>query len=458
MALAGGAVVTICDAPDLGGVTWGADSTIHFSSNGKLYRVASAGGKPELLAAPDSIRHEYFSAPAPLPDGRVVLFRVWNDSAHGLAALSIRDRRITRLAVTGDSPHYVEGGLIVFAGTGNTVFGVPFDPARLRLTGAPQPITERIATSDYGVPRFTVSSGGTIAFQPGVARNRRELVLVDRAGHAKALPIARDYYWFPRFSPEGSRIVVGIEGRDDFVGDISIYTLDTRTAIRLTSDSVNAQPEWTPDGRSIMYVHGRAVTSLYRVLADGSAAPKPVLARPNSIYESRLTPDGRTLVFREDAGSANRDIWMAPLDSLNAARPLLHSNFDERSIALSPDGRWLAYVSNETGTDEVYIRHLQETSARWRVTTHGGYEPRWARTGELFFRLGDSVYVSRVELGAEARASAPRALFAGRYERSNYEALWDVSPDASQFVMVRSQESEGSPRVMLLLNWTLTCW
>lgn len=186
--------------------------------------------------------------------------------------------------------------------------------------------------------------------------------------------------------------------------------------------------------------------------ADGSDTPRPLLARPNNIFESRITPDRPTIVFREDAGPTDRNILMAPLDSPTAVRPVAATRFDEKGVALSPDGKWLAHVSNETGADEVYIRKLQEVSSRWPVSQGGGTEPRWIRTGELFYRKGDSVMVTRVELGAEPRVSAPRLLFTGTYTFTGYEPLWDVSPDGQRFAFVRATAAADAP-MGLLMNW-----
>jgi hypothetical protein len=157
-------------------------------------------------------------------------------------------------------------------------------------------------------------------------------------------------------------------------------------------------------------------------------------------------PDARHLVYREDVTATNRDIMIAPLDSPAAARPLAATTFNERGLALSPDGRWLAYTSNVSGANEVYVRRLDEASPRWRVSQRGGREPRWRADGrELFFRGGDTLFVVDVRLGAEPQLGQPRPLFAGLFASSTNEALYDVSRDGQRFVMVRDvTRSEGN--------------
>jgi len=160
-------------------------------------------------------------------------------------------------------------------------------------------------------------------------------------------------------------------------------------------------------------------------------------------------------VFRENHPRTGRDIWMAPLDHPQTATPLLRTPFEERGIALSPDGRWLAYASNETGGNEVYVRQLREGSARWRVSVRGGTEPRWGRAGrELFFRNGDSVYAVAMQLGADVRAGPPRLLFGGKYQTSvnASNVFYDVSPDGSRFLMVREVTSTGAEELTVVLH------
>src|SRR5207245_475836 len=198
---------------------------------------------------------------------------------------------------------------------------------------------------------------------------------------------------------------------------------------------------------------------LFRIAADGSGVAETLLVRPYPVWEVQFTPDGRTMLFRENHPQTHRDIWITPVDSPRAARPLLRTPFEERGIGLSPDGRWLVYVSNETGADEIYIRQLREGSARWRVSTRGGTEARWGRVGrELFFRKGDTVYAVTTQLAAEVRLGAPRALFTGKYQaavlgQSGQNVLYDVSPDGGRFLMVREQNSGNGEQLTVVLNW-----
>ncbi len=462
VALAGGAVVTICDAGGLFyGVSWGAGDVIVFSQAGRLRRVSAAGGQPADIAVPDSTRSEAYRFPELLPDARAAVFTAVTDSGPSLRAVTLADSVVTPLGQRGMSPHYVDGGYLVYAEQDGTLFAAPFDARRLRITGAPQPITDNVRLGPAQVAKLGIARTGTLAHLSGSAA-RSDLTLVDRDGRASALSAASNRYASPRFSPDGRRIAVTINetGRrasGGALGDVWVWDLGARNFQRITFDTASGYAEWMPDGRRLVYGRQSAaggVVTLYTILTDGSGRPESLLARPSPIFESNPTPDGRGMVFRESHAQTGRDIWIAPVDSPQAARALLVTPFDERNPAVSPDGRWLAYASNETGALEIYVRGLAEGSGRTRVSTGGGAEPRWARSGrELFFRTADSVYAVAVTPGPEFRAGAPRALFGGRFTVAS-AANWDVAPDGRGFVMVRTPDSalEGTP-LNVVLHW-----
>ena len=448
VALSGGSVKTLGDwnstlAP---GGTWGDDGTIVFSSAGLLYRVTASGGAPSVVDLPSmrgSVIRPHF-----LPGSRALLAVAASQDSAAIVAIRLDDGSFTRLIAEVDYPQYVDDGALIFGRFDGTINAVGFDPTTLKLTGDPEMVTDKVLIAGPTISRFTVSRNGTIAHLLGTFLARR-LLLVDRRGTTvHTLPEER-MYRFPRFSPNGRDLAFHVEVRGGINGDIWRYTIDRGSSLRLITDSVSAQPEWDPDGQSLVYIHP---TGLRRVAADGSGQQSSVLKRPRGIFESHITPDRKTIVFREDASVSNRDILMATLDSPMVVTPLLTSSFDERGLALSPDGKWLAYVSNETGVDEVYLRRLQENSARWQVSSGGGREARWVRN-EIFYRNGDSVMVATVSLANEPSIGVPKLLFTGDYAAIAHEALWDVSPDGNRFAFVK-HPNIGGTQIGVLLNWT----
>jgi serine/threonine-protein kinase len=459
VSLSGGAVATICDVPLLEGAAWGPGEVIVFGASGPLYRVAAAGGKPEVVAAPDTARGQTYRWPEFLPDGRALLFTLVDGSGPSIAALSLDDGRVRLLGQAGLSPHVVQGGFVVFAQSDGTLFSAPFDRRRVRFSGPPQLVAEAVRVGMLSVAKLGVSRTGSLVYISG-SMQPREMVTVDRAGREQVLPAPLARYRDPRLSPDGRRIAVGIEHGNGgiFSSDIWVYELASRSLSRLTFDSVSSSPEWARDGRTMAYVRqlgSMTREGLFRIAADGSGMPETLLVRPHPVWEVQFTPDGRTMVFRENHPQTHRDIWIAPLDAPLAARPLLRTPFEERAIALSPDGRWLAYVSNETGSDEVYVRRLLEGSARWRVSMRGGNEPRWGHGGELLFRNGDSLYAVAMQLGAELRAGPPRALFGGKFQLGLVSSAvsYDVSRDGDRFLMVRELGTGRGEELAVVLHW-----
>jgi Tol biopolymer transport system component len=464
VSVVGGDISTICDAPGLaGGASWGPGNTIVFSAtwNGResLFRVSSSGGEPELLLTPDTTPGGddiHFQSPELLPDGRTVLFVRWAPSiGRALAALSLDDRRVTELPQQADRPRYVDPGYLVFFDGGFKVR--PFDARRTRFTGPARPFVPG-ARSQVIWDRATahVSRSGTAAFLSGPSPGR-DLVLVDRAGSAGVLPIEPNFYGQPRFSPDGRRLVFTVEYPFSNAADLWIYDTDLGTSSRLTVDSASVSPEWSPDGRRVIYAREAGIPpewNLYSIPTDNSGPPELLLARFNTQWQGLLTPDSRTLVFWEWAGRTSGDIWVTPVDTPQAARPLAITMGFESAIALSPDGRWLAYHSNESGRSEVYIRSMIGSGGRYQVS-RGGIQPRWGAGGrELFFRNGDSLYVVAITPGEELGIGSARALFGGRYRylgRSSGLA-YDARPDGQRFVFVQDRPDDRR-RIEVVLNW-----
>jgi len=285
-------------------------------------------------------------------------------------------------------------------------------------------------------------------------------MLVDRSGSARAVADRRAWH-FPRFAPSGSRAAVGIGSGNANTREGDLWSVDIATGVKLrvTSDGSSSRPAWTPDGESLLFSRraaGRQV--LARVAGDGTAPPTTLLDQPGGVFEAGLTADGGTLVWRQDTPGTGtgRDILAMPVDTPSAARPVLQTRFDERGIAVGPVGDWLAYVSNESGRNEVYLRRLAPGSRRWPISRNGGTEPRWTRSGEVFFRKADSVFVARVALGASPtdapRIAEPTLLFTGRYQMLGFEPTWDAAPDGRTFLMV-STAGDAGPAVMLYANW-----
>ena len=451
LVLAGGAVVTVCECGTSSG-SWAPGDTIYFANTQGLHRVAAAGGAPELVLAPDTVKAESFRWVDALPDGRNVLVTLVRQGTPGLAVISLPDAKLHDLGQPGMYPRWVEGGFLTFLQQDGTLFGVPFDAENRKLTGPPVPITDQVRFGPAFPGKMGVARSGTLAFIRG-GNSLRQLVLADAGGRVTVLPGPTRFYDTPRFSPDGQRIAVQVT---DFAGsttnDIWLYDLRSEQLSRLTFDSSSAVAAWAPDGRHLVYA-GRGRTVL-RIPTDGSGVPETLLVRQSGAVELELAGDGKTLAMRQTATGTSRDVWVGSLDSAKADRPLLRTPFNERAIALSPDGKWLAYVSNEAGSDELFVRRLEEGSGRWRVPRGGAGEPRWGPGGrELFFRVGDTVMATVMTPGPEPGFSAARTVLVGRFVSDFLKVVWDISRDGRRFVFTRNQSEADTPAITVMLHW-----
>jgi len=454
VAAAGGAAVPL--TPVSGGVqggSWGRRGDIVFAANGTLFRMGADGGAVDTLLR-DSTRS--YRWPEFLPDGETVLVMTAGGGPSKIQAVSLSSRRVTDLGIAGMNPRYVGRGHLMYATAEGELFAVPFDPVRLRPRGPVTPVAANVRVSTAGVAKAGHSRNGMLARQVGSAA-RRELVLVDRSGGAQPTRTPPDLYESPRFSPDGRRIAVGI---GDLLGgrpDIWALDLTQGTLSRVTFDSSSVYPEWSPDGAWVHYATSRGGNyDLWRSRSNGSGVQESLVVAPNDQWEGVPSPDGRGLVFRVTDPETRRDILWLPRGA-SAPVPVLVSPFEERGIAVSPDGRWLAYVSNETGADEVYVRALPGPGGRVQISSNGGREPRWGPGGrELLYRSRDSVYSAEIApSGGELRPGRRRALFRDLYRTggAGNHAGWDVDPGGRRFVFVRDGGVAAERQVSVLVNW-----
>ena len=467
LSLAGGAAVTITELPQMQGGSWGRDDRIVFSSRGRLWRVAVSGGAPELLAEADSTNPasagDFYRWPELLPDEKTVLFtKVHTPGQPVLAALSLGDGAIRDLGQQGMSPRYVDGGYLVFAQSDSTIYAAPFDAGRVSFSGPPQPVAADVRLGTAPVAKMAVSRSGAIAYQSGSASGGRELVLLDDRGRQEVLPLEPKRYEAPAFSPDGKQLVFAISyGGAPYTSDLWTWDLARRVLTRLTFDSASGGPRWSADRRRIIYgrkLGGGVNYGVFWIAPDGSGLGDTLLARSGVNVGADLSPDGKHLLFqvlegfsqqRPSTEGANWNIWIAPVDSPAAARPLLQNRFNELAPELSPDGRWLAYVSNETGTDVVYLRRLEEGGGRIRVSADDSRAPRWSPDGrEFFYRGADSVYALPVIPGSEL-SFGPRR---GRFALPPSMLGFALHPDGRQLVFVRPPPA-GMLAIELVLNW-----
>ena len=465
VAVTGGPALTISavGAPEMEGATWRDDDTIIFgtSASSGLWQVPAGGGTPEPLTtldeAKDESNHEW---PELLPGGEAVLFTI-RRAAETADAAQIVVRHLgtgeQRVLVSGGSyPKYVPSGHIVY-GFAKTLRAVPFDLDQLAVTGNPVAVLEGVSTrTGSGVADVATAQDGSLVYVSGVTETRpRTLVWVDRQGREEAIPAPVRTYWYPRLSPDGTKVALDIRDQES---DIWIWDLTRTTLTRLTFDpGLDRAPAWTPDGRRIAFSSEQeGVANLFWRAADGTGSVERLAESANYQWPSSFSPDGTRLVFMDTSSN----IAVLALAGERQTTPLMQTAIVERNPEISPDGRWLAYESNESGQEEIFVRPFPDVDAgRWQVSTGGGTQPLWARTGEeLFYRaLDGAVLRVAVEAGTTFRAGAPTRLFRGPYYGGTVWRTYEVSPDGQRFLMIKEGGADQNftpPSLVVVQNWS----
>jgi serine/threonine-protein kinase len=457
---AGGMVRTVvADSVASWGGSWGKDDKIYFSHGTHVARVAATGGAVEILSHPDSTKgeqeHDFVQV---LPGNKGAVLQIWKGSPgqNDIGLLSFDTKKVTVVA-KGTFARFLPPDILLFGVFDGRVFAARLDPGKLSVKGDPVQVLDKVAVdASNGTLQFAVSENGTLVYVPG-STAKRQVVWVGRDGTQSIA----DSTWFgsfnhPVLSPDGSRIAVTVSAED---GDaVWVKRLPNGALTRLTPDGPSDRPVWSPDGRSVAYLaarNGKRTSFISR--ADGSIGEQPLNKSRQSLDEVTFAPDGKSIVYRTEGTSANtRKLLYAANDPDSAMRPLLKTPFDNFGATISPNGKWIAYVSTESKQNQVYVRPYPSVdSARWTISTNGGSEPLWAHNGkELFYRTQDGVLMSvPVETAGEFRAGTPVKLFSDpSLLVDEYHRGYDIDASDQRFIMVRTS-LRGSQLLGLVMNW-----
>jgi serine/threonine-protein kinase len=489
VASTGGAVIAICDAPGGRGATWSLDGeTIVFQaalagsstiSVGPLLRVPAGGGTPvEFSKAPSKASSESHRWPHMLPNGRAVLYSAgsiatgFNDGTIMVQPFPSGEPKV--LYRGGFSPRYVASGHLVFV-RGTTVFAAPFDLERLELTAPPVPILDQVATNPLqGEALFDVSATGTVVYQTTVgdsASTGAPIVWIDRAGKITNLRSEPSIWGTPRFSPDGRTLALAITDRNQT--DLWTYDLTRDTLSRLTFDpAIDVMPVWTPDGRRVVYGSQRdGSTNLYWQRADGTGETQRLTNSPIAQLPSSWHPNGRLLAFYQGVGVDNKqDIMILPIegDETSGWKPgkpveFVGGPFRKVWPMFSPDGRWIAYTSNESGRFEIYVRPYPGPGGKWQVSNGGGTEPFWSpkRQELLFTQAVDSgvqlMVAAYSTSGDSFRVEKPvpwtSTRTAGTSPLGTYGRALALHPDGDRFAAMALQPTATPRRFVFVFNF-----
>ena len=462
---AGGPIVTICDLPTrISGASWVKKGDILFGLTfGPLMRTTPEGADTRVVATPDTVSGESFYHPQLLPDEETALVTASVPQGAARIVLVSLTTGDTATILNGvSSAGYLRGpsgDRLVYVRPDGALMAVSFDLTRKRVIGSPTLLAEEVDVIAGGsLANVAMADNGTFAYARAVVP-QRELVI--REGDSvRSVGVGHRYFRTPRFSRDGRHLAIGIAiGANDLLGDIWSYDLDRGTLSRLTFDGHSTFPSFSADGQWLMYASlvRPDDRDLFRVRVGGGTPPETLLTAPGQQHEVETTPDGRTLVFREIKPRTGRDIWATSLTSPLSARykerrPLTVTPYDERAITLSPDGRWLAYVSDVSGRPEVYVRPVANAPDRWQLSPSGGDEPRWDRSGgALYYRNADTLFRVAIEGASKFTPGARRALFTGTFV-TDLRSGYDVSADGRRFVFLREIERDRTDELRVVLH------
>jgi serine/threonine-protein kinase len=444
-----------------GGGTWASDGNLYLVGGLGLVRLPATGGELEQVTLKDSTGESSHLYPHALPNGRGAIFTLGsadNLSDFAIAVVDFSTNEYHSL-VQGVFARYAVSGHIVFVTADGTLLAAPFDQNRLELTGPAVALAEGVGVRAFGAADLEVAGDGTLLYATGSATgDDYELVWFGLDGREEEL----EEGWIGNFvnialSPDQTKLAVAMNR--DGEQQVWIKDLVRGPMWKLTFEgNRNYRPTWTPDGESVMYVSNQGGNAdLYKKRADGSARAELVLDLEPPIWEGIWSRDGEWLVYRVGGtvgGLNERDMYAIRPARDSVATQLLGSEFDERGPDLSPDGKWLAYVSNESGQDEIYVRPFPNVAdARWQVSTDGGTEPKWANDGSrLFYRDGsDDMMAVSVTTDPTFALGDYRPLGSvGGYRSDFNHRLLDVTADDGRLLMIRARGgSEGSSLVVV---------
>ncbi len=451
--LTGGAPTAVANiqAQALSQAVWLDDQSMVVTASDGSLSLLGLDGTISRIAVPDTAKKETFlGVNAVLPDGHTILvIAAQGTGVNGtVVAIDVRDGSRTQVIEGIINAVWYSDGHLLWAQPTGALIGARFDLDELRVVGAPSTVAQGVRQSVGGPAQAAVSATGSLVYIPEQPFN---LMLLDHEGRREIIGEGRRYH-NPRFSPDGLQLAMDFSQQ----GSRDVWSLDLRqkTLTRLTFENDGHDAIWSPDGRYLAYI---SQVGIFRRRADGSGVAESLYVATLPTGPLAFTPDGSTLITSPTGGNGSFDIGLLPMNEERVEQPFIATPFNEGFVALSPDGRWMAYCSDETGRMEVYVRAFPEGGAKILVSLDGGSEPRWSPDGRQLYYIGakdNAPYLisARVSTGSAFTVQDRTPMFdMSEFEPAAPHANWDVSPDGSRFAMVH----QGAlSEMVFVLNWT----
>jgi serine/threonine protein kinase len=450
--LRGGSAVVVVDGPFFGGA-W-EDDTIYYVKGftSGIFSVPAGGGQSRQLTnpglTPEDRAHLW---PSPFPDNTGMIFTVWTGRTFNEARIEgllfkSGQRKVLIEGATGG--RYLPSGHLAYTRNG-TLFVVGFDAERLEVKGTPIPVIEGVMTgASNGDADFAVSNNGTLVFQPGTLTSfQRNLVWMDRGGKATNITPEVKPYASPAVSPDGKHIALTLEGS---TFDVWVYDLERDALTKVSFGGDDYQPLWSPDGKMLAYSSSKSGhMQLYLKHGVLQGEESMLTDGPETKALCAWTPDGREMIFGRQNKDTGWDIYAVTVEGDHKVRPLVVAPFNQGRAHVSPDGKWMAYVSDESGQGEVFVQSLSDPNTRVQISTEGGTDPRWAGHNELLYRSKTRLMSVKFSPGGELSPGKPVLLFEDKAAWTGY----DVAPDGRLVVVRDATDNAAGTQINVVLHW-----
>ena len=454
LSLDGGMPVVLADAPGGSlGQKWFGDTIYYISGFAEgIWAIPAGGGQRRHVIPTDPAKGiRALVWPEVLPDGKTIVATAWNNGTWDdakIVAYPIGGGQPRVLIDGGTFARYIPSGHLLYARSG-VLYGVPFDAGKVRLTGTPTPVINGVASGvTNGEVQYAVSDTGTLLYAPGgVLDNKRSLLWIDRRGTEQPVVATRRPYASPVISPDGRTIVTTLETA---TYDVWQLDLDRDTMSRVSYGGDDSNNLWTADGHRIIWSSSRSGhVNLYWAPADNSSGEERLTSSTDEQFPTSVSPDGHWVAVTQQRRETSSDIMLIPLAGNHIAQPFLTSRFNESSMFFSPDGKWVTYLSNESGRDELYLRPFPGPGGKWQISTDGARGVSWAHNGrEIFYRKDNKFFVVPIELQPRVRIGKPQLMF-----EKDLNGGWDVAADDARLLCVKDDAPHVLDQMYLVLNW-----
>jgi len=459
--VSGGPAQVICDAPTGADGTWSADGTILYDGTGSdpIMRVPAGGGIPAPQVATSTSEKEGASSqvgwPQFLPGSRRFLYVAWGSSQPEVRLASLDGGEAQTVLAGQSRVEFAPPGYLLYV-RDNTLVAQPFDSGKGVLTGDPVPLAQDLGVNSVGLAHFTASHNGVVAFRSGEAGGGR-LVWVDSKGQSEQAVGEPADIGSTALSPDGRWLAMSLKSGSSSSSDIWVRDLVRGVTSRFSfNEEDDRDPVWSPDGTRIAWgTQRKGQFDLAVKTVGGTGEEEVLLEADGNQFPTTWSPDGKSLLYLTIDPETSADIGLLPLDGDRTPRPFVRTKFVEARARFSPDGRWVAYQSNESGRFEVYVQAFPGPGGKWQISTAGGGEPQWGPDGkELYYLAQSRMMKVDVRTGASFEAGIPEPAFGVSLRPITTGNRFLVSPDGQRFLLLSSLLQDSTPPTTVVLNWT----